>query len=177
MTGSINNYAPLYQRNPEHLKKIRPNIGDLRDILKAEDSLLDAGCCEGHLYETLAHEKYAGIDIFPPNITKAKLRHPDADFRVGDILNLKSRWDVVFCCRVLMHLPDYEQNIERLKNTAKRLLIVVVPIGQEHLEVENIKGASVEFRTYSEDRIRKTNPSSILKRHTYSTVIYDPRLS
>ena len=172
------NYAAMYQKNPHHLKKIRESIKDLSGILKPEDTLLDAGCCEGHLYDALNHPgKYTGIDIVDYHIAEAKKRHPDVDFRVGNILELTGKWEIVWCARVLMHLPDYEGNVRKLLGLANKKLIVSVPIGMESLETEESKFGTVEFRSYSAKRIGETNPEQIIKHPQYSTVIYDPRLS
>lgn len=167
----------MSQNNPARLIKIQKNIDDLRRLLGPEDSLLDAGCCEGHLYEHIGHKKYTGIDFWQPNIEKAKSRAPGVRFETADILRLTEQWDVVFCCRVLMHLPNYEENIKALRRIAKRKLIVCVPIGQSYVSVELAKGGVVEFRSYSKAQIEATNPVSIIKHEPYSTVVYDSSLS
>lgn len=51
------------------------NLGHLREVLKAEDELLDVGCYHGHLYDYLGHEKYTGIDLFQDHIDKARELH------------------------------------------------------------------------------------------------------
>ena len=63
-------------------------------------SLLDVGCGFGDLYlflkeQNILPKQYTGIDVNPQMIATAKLRVPEATFRVEDILddNLKERYD------------------------------------------------------------------------------------
>jgi SAM-dependent methyltransferase len=177
MSASEIDYAAMAQRNPFYLKKIAPNIRDLLDILKIEDTLLDAGCGEGYGYTKFGHAKYSGIDIVEKHILRARKNNPGVRFEVGDIFNLKEKWDVVFCSRVLMHHEDYEGNIGALKTITERLLLVVIPIGQEVRVIEEHKGRYVQFDSYSRRRILETHPLRVRIHDPYATVIYDPSLS
>jgi ubiquinone/menaquinone biosynthesis C-methylase UbiE len=150
--------------------KIEENIADLLEFLKSDDTILDAGCGIADLYRRVGN--YTGIDINPENITEARKTYPDADLRVGDIFKLADLWDVVWCSRVLLHLPNLEKNIDYLKSLARKYVFVLVPIGEESCEIEKVGDYRVEFRTYSRERIEKTHPSEIRMRKRYATVIY-----
>jgi SAM-dependent methyltransferase len=77
--------------------KAKFDIGDL-----AGCKILDVGCGFGHMLDYLhawgITAQYTGVDICPPFIEIAKKRHPEADFRLLDILNsnIKEKWDWVF---------------------------------------------------------------------------------
>ena len=176
MSASAINPA-MSQRNPWHLKKIAANIADLQAVLREQDELLDAGCCEGHLYDRLGHERYTGIDILGANINEARTRRPGVRFEKGDIFALTEKWDVEFCSRYMLHLPDFEGAIKFLRGIAKRFLIVVIPIGDESCITETYKGKEVQFRTFSRECVLETRPLRVRMHNPYSTVIYDPRLS
>ena len=161
----------MYQRSPHSTKKIQGNLDYLRSVLREGDSLLDAGCCEGHLYDNLGHENYTGVDAVQANIDVAKRRQPEADFRCANIFDLEGKWDIVFCCRVLMHLQDYAGNVEKLRRLTAHKLLVCVPIQHDTLEVED---SGVEYRRYSRETIFATNPEAVFKHGQYSTVVYGP---
>ncbi len=72
-------------------------IGPLEDT-----SILDVGCGFGHLLDYLRarsiNARYTGVDITTPMIDTARRLHPEADFRLLNILDapLSERWDWVF---------------------------------------------------------------------------------
>lgn len=173
-------YEAMYQKNPHALRKMHLCIRDLLEFLDPNDSLLDAGCCEGHLYENLTHSNYTGIDIVPRNIEAAKARLPGVRFEVGDILKLHEKgekWDIVFCSRVLMHLPNYEQNVESLRKIARKKLIVTIPMRGSFTDIEkhNVgKTGVVQFRSFSGEELKNPPPEKIIKHDFYSTVVYPP---
>jgi SAM-dependent methyltransferase len=163
----------MFQSNPHFLKKIYKNIDDLKEFLKPDDELLDVGCGHGHLCPRLGHEKYTGIDLFPENISEAKRLHPAGKFEVGDLFELKGQWDVVFCSRVLIHIPNFEQAVKTLRACAKKYCLVTLPIGGD---VCDLGRDGAYFRTFSEATIGATNPIEIRAHDLYSTIIYGPLL-
>jgi 2-polyprenyl-3-methyl-5-hydroxy-6-metoxy-1,4-benzoquinol methylase len=164
------------QQNPHQLKKIRPNIEDLKSVLLPEDELVDVGCYQGHLYRELKHQKYTGIDLFEDNLNVARFEHPGASFLAGDLFSLEGLWDVVFCCRVLVHIPDFDKAVERLRSCARKHCAIVIPMGEDKTEKERIKGQTVYFRTFSEETVKSAGACEIRHHQPYSTVIYGPRL-
>ena len=177
--GSVNvdlDYRAMYQRNPHLPDKIAPCIQDLSLRLSPDDSLLDAGCCEGHLYDWLGHKKYTGIDIVPENISAAKARHPEVRYEVGNILELTEVWDVVWCSRVLMHLPNFEENVEKLRRIARKKLYVLIPMRGSYTSIETnklgVKG-TVMFRSFSSQELEASNPAKVITHEKFSTVIYN----
>lgn len=77
--------------------KVKFDIGDLQNT-----RILDVGCGFGHMLDYLIawdiDARYTGIDICPDFIEIAKQRHPDADFRVLNILeeDTQEAWDWIF---------------------------------------------------------------------------------
>lgn len=78
-------------------------LGDL----DTKPSLLDVGCGYGSLLDLIQERtiplSYAGIDVCAPMIEAAKARHADADWFLGDVLNMNfgSRYDYVVCNGIL----------------------------------------------------------------------------
>ena len=64
-------------------------------------SILDVGCGRGDLLDFLIEQgfkgQYLGIDLTPEMVQLARVRHPNANFRVTDILleDLKQKFDFV----------------------------------------------------------------------------------
>ena len=161
------------QINPQAMGKIWANVVDIKAELLPEEEMVDIGCCKGHMYEALNHSKYTGIDFSPDNIAAARGEYPEAKFEVGNLFELTGSWDFVLCCRVLMHLPDFEVAIERLKNLARRKLVVVIPIGPKgNVSIEQYKYKKTYFQTFSINRVLDTG-GRIIRHPKYSTVVYD----
>ena len=92
--------------------KIEANLLDLQNELREGDSLLDVGCYLGDIADFC--EDYTGVDINVDSVEMAKSFHPKKNFYVGDVFSLEGAYDVVFCSRVLIHLPDFEKALKRL---------------------------------------------------------------
>lgn len=76
--------------------------------------VLDAGCGLGEFSRRIAAlrpARHVAIDIAPQLVENLKSVVPDADARVGDLLDLQASlgdevFDVVFCSEVIEHTPD-----------------------------------------------------------------------
>jgi SAM-dependent methyltransferase len=154
-------------------RKIEGPIEDLRAVLSEQQSLLDVGCGYGHLYGDLKHSDYFGIDLFQEHIDRAREAYPGARFECMDFREMEGKWDVVWCSRVLIHLPNFIGNVEKLLSLTRQKLLLVVAIGED--SIRKIDG--FWFRHVSEDLLKSIGPCEIKKYGTYSTVIYDPRIS
>jgi len=96
--------------NPaDHLLRIDRMLAvlELGEVAGSKHSLLDVGCGYGSLLD-LAKKRgipleYSGIDLCASMIDTAKTRHPDAEWNVGDVLNMDKghRFDYVVCNGVL----------------------------------------------------------------------------
>jgi SAM-dependent methyltransferase len=61
----------------------------LAEVVKPEDSVLDAGCCWGWLLDILPDGwkgDYLGVDLSPDFVALARQRYPGRAFVVGDLL-------------------------------------------------------------------------------------------
>lgn len=153
--------------------KIEDSIEELKKRLLPTDSLLDVGCFTGHLYRHLGHKNYMGVDIFPENIEKARRLSPEGEFICADLHDLEGQWDVVWCCRVLIHIPDFEKAARKLLTLAKRLLILVVAVEADKLEIEEHREGKVYFRKFSAETLLSVGKCEIILGKRYATVIYE----
>lgn len=92
-------------------------VGDLRDA-----SILEAGCGVGNLLAFLKRHGYAGdytgIDLMPEMIERARLRHPEARFEVGDFnaVGAEIGADYVLASGVYQHAghEDFLRSVETM---------------------------------------------------------------
>ena len=78
-------------------------------IIPADASVLEVGCGEGDLLAALPNARRMGIDYLPETIERARARHPDISFEVGDVTaaaaprigsTAAGTWDAVICDRL-----------------------------------------------------------------------------
>lgn len=150
--------------------KIADCIEELKKRLLPTYSLVDVGCFTGHLYGELKHKDYTGVDLFPEHIQKAKEQYPDANFICSDLHDLDGSWDVVWCCRVLIHNPDFQKAARKLLSLARRYLILVVAMNAND-KVE--QDGPVYFRHFSDETLRSVGECLIIPGKRYATVIYE----
>ena len=104
------------------------------EIYSPEMSLLDVGCNAGHyligLKRINANLDYTGTDSYESYINKAKeifSSDTNAKFEVSDLTekwDIKNKYDIVFCCNVLIHLPDFRIPIKNLLDSTKQVCII-----------------------------------------------------
>lgn len=102
-----------------------PIVDKHRALFKGR--ILDAGCFTGYLYHYLGKpEGYVGIDTCDEMIKVAREFSP-AEFRVQNLLDVKDRFDVVWCSQLafpkLKMTADFA--FERLKAICDTLIFVV----------------------------------------------------
>jgi len=89
--------------------------------------VLDVGCGFGHMLDYMKawgiNAQYTGIDICPDFIEIAKQRHPDADFRLLNILdnNPEETWDWVFLVGALNIAPLKDHWWDFIKEMLERM--------------------------------------------------------
>lgn len=120
----------------------------LRPLYRPGMRVLDVGCAAGHYYRGLRrldeHLDYTGIDATRKYIDFAQKMfkdHPKARFLQGDIFDLPADlepFDVVFCCNVLLHLPDFRVPIRNLLQKTGRSCFIRTLIGDRTLLVKNL---------------------------------------
>lgn len=108
-------------------KEIWPEIKTLTADIKSGDKVLDVGCGNGRLLETLSHRgiNYWGIDNSEELIKLCQTNYPNHKFIVGNILNLKAtvadNFDYIFCLAVLPHIPSTDLRVKALQELKNKL--------------------------------------------------------
>jgi SAM-dependent methyltransferase len=102
--------------------------------------VLDVGCNTGHYLIGLRRLDpditYVGVDAYPHYIEKAREIHagnPNASFGTCDVMQpipAELRSDIVICCNVLVHLPDYRAALANLIETTGKYCFVRTSLGE-----------------------------------------------
>ena len=103
------------------------------------NSVIDAGCGQGHFLPVLKREKpnvsYAGFDNSVEMLKKAQETMPeDADkFSLDDLYDVKKDWraDTVISISILLHLPELETPIKNMWKMAEKELIISTRVDKE----------------------------------------------
>lgn len=141
----------------------------LREIIEKiekDESVLDVGCAAGHYLRSIrqlsSECKYIGIDATKKYIDYSiKIHQSDlnAKFINCDLYDLELKADIVFCCNVLLHLPDLKKAlIKLLKCFDKKLVIRTLLSEKTHLSQY----------LYSDEFDSNGNPTDFLFQNTYS---------
>lgn len=135
---------------------VRCGIDKLVKLTNPGYSILDVGCYHGHLYPKLRDIgiDYLGIDIFESFIMAATQNYVSAKFEVRDLFQIEDQYDIVFCSRVLMHMPKFGEAIKKLLGASKKYMIMIIPIGAPSVTVEiSANGDKVYFRRFSLEEV------------------------
>ena len=111
-----NNFAQEFSNTRQYL------WDDLKPLLKYTrdgDKVLDLGCGNGRLYQLFKGMSidYIGLDASEELIKKAWEKFPDADFSVGDMLELPfpdNSFDVIYAIASFHHLANSEDRLKAL---------------------------------------------------------------
>ena len=182
-----------------------PNLEDLRRYALScprPVSILDVGCYGGYLYdylragvfETDEDFEYVGIDVDMSSVLAAKEAHGDASnatFCYGDVLAPDlayfQAFDIVWCSRVLIHIPHFERAFYNLCDMARAAAVIVLRVRDEAqcakiLETDAQTGKEAVYYTRSvtpqmvEDAARLAGVDfKIITRGAYDTVIAERR--
>ena len=96
--------------------------------------VLDVGCNVGHYLKGLRRQfpklNYTGVDAYDYYISQAKTSFQDdtsASFEIKDIfepLFPEDPFDIVYCCNVLLHLPDFRVPVRNLLSSTKKVCFI-----------------------------------------------------
>lgn len=131
MTDS-GNYKKYSNKNPLMGIVISNFLGEVKLIMDSleGDNILDVGCGEGFVINSLKNENMIGVDISEDALTIAKIQNPNNRFFRGDIYNLpfqRDDFDIVMSMEVLEHLDIPEKAIYEIKRVSKMYCIFSVP--------------------------------------------------
>lgn len=139
----------IWEKNPKveertfkRVKKILPEmestkqlVNILKPIYKKNMKILDVGCAAGHYYLGLMklddQINYTGVDAtknyinFAKRMFKKKENVSFYKLSIYDLIkkNFKKH-DIVFCCNLILHLPEIKKALNNLLHVTKKHLIV-----------------------------------------------------
>jgi trans-aconitate methyltransferase len=106
---------------------------------------VDYGCAEGdglQVWEkSFPSLSLTGFDFSKKSIELAKDKYPQFKFKVRDLISSATNFrktDIVYCSNLLEHITNWEDAIEKLAQFARHVLILQVPLQEEHLHPEHV---------------------------------------
>jgi len=109
-------------RHPAARDFMHRDLGEaLARLVPADASVLEAGSGSGDLLAALPNRARRGIDYLPEAVERARARHPDIDFSVGDVTapmgarEDDARFDAVICDRLCHSVLDVRALLLGLK--------------------------------------------------------------
>jgi SAM-dependent methyltransferase len=123
----------------------------LKKLMGNPKTVLDIGCGDGVLMETLFHKGWniTGIDIYKKSLDTAKKKHTYKKLIKGDIVGVcrklaseKKKYDLVFCSQVIEHIDKSkgEKLLGLADKLAKKRIYFGTPRGYMNQPDEFIKG-------------------------------------
>ena len=140
----------------------------VREIYKPEMKILDVGCGPGHYYRGLRQIdpsiNYTGLDATKMYIEFAKdtFNGTSAEFCVGDIFDIPDeigKFDIVFCCNVILHLPDFRVPLKNLLKACKKYCFIRTLISDNTYLHKFVIGNDFD---------EMNNPKKFIYQNTYS---------
>jgi SAM-dependent methyltransferase len=133
-------------------------------------SILDVGCAAGHYYLGLRRIdeaiRYHGVDATQKYIAFATNHfagNPNVSFSQADVFSLPAdyvdRFDVVFCCNVLLHLPSIRGPIHNLLRASRKYVFIRTLVADK---------THVSKLLYSDDFDDAGDPTNFVHQNTYS---------
>ena len=138
-----------------HMDRLKGNLPEMestKQLVKLISSvyepgmrILDVGCNVGH-YLTGIRKKYpkldyVGVDAYKHYVDYAKnffINDSHAKFLIKDIFKPifpNDPFDVVFCCNVLLHLPDFRIPVKNLLSSTKKICFIRSLFGDKTTKV------------------------------------------
>lgn len=129
---------------PYNIERVKGNLPEMEstkqlvslvsDVYEPGMRILDAGCNVGHylvgLRKKFPEIEYIGVDAYEQYISQAKdafQNDTHAKFEQKDIfkpLFPETPFEIVYCCNVLLHLPDIKHPLENLLNSTKKVCFI-----------------------------------------------------
>lgn len=111
--------------------------------------ILDVGCNVGHYLRALRsldpNINYVGVDAYPIYIEKAKAIFGENErtaFLVKDVMEPlfpDCPFDIVFCCNLILHLPDFKLPVRNLLKSTRRVCFIRTLLGEQTTIVKLVK--------------------------------------
>lgn len=156
----------LYKKHPHTNTPVELETFRIASELSG-GKILDVGCGEGEASQYF--KEYKGIDWSKTVIERAKKRFGNK-FMVGDIEDVTETYDYALLSQVFEHLEDPKDYIRRIKQKAKKV-IVILPNGEKGSEVvqndkETLKDVTEDtdyhYAVYEWEDIQKMFPEAKL---------------
>jgi SAM-dependent methyltransferase len=161
----------LYKRATGELPEMESTkqlVELVKEVYKPEMKILDVGSGPGHYYRGLRRINpsinYTGLDATKPYIEFAKntFKGTSAQFVVGDIFDIPDelgKFDIVTCCNVILHMPDFRIPIKNLLKSCKGYCFIRMLLSNHTF---------LHMFLYEDEFDEMNNPKKFVYQNTYS---------
>lgn len=112
----------LHQIDPSHKERYY----FAREHINKGDRVLDAACGCGYGSQILSKDAWVtGIDISEKAIEYAQINYPIPRYILGDVLDIKWKFDVIVSFETIEHLEKYERLLSKFSEHGKKLICSV----------------------------------------------------
>ena len=143
-------YEDLWERLPAELEppSLERRLGFLRGSVRAGDRALDVGAGAGDFTAALADAGAVpvGVEVAEAALTRARIRHPDRDFRLvpleGPLPFEDGSFELVWASEVIEHVTDtarWLSEVRRVLVPGGRLLVTTPSHGRLRLALGGIE--------------------------------------
>jgi ubiquinone/menaquinone biosynthesis C-methylase UbiE len=127
--------------NLPEMESTKQLVNLISQVYKPHMRILDVGCNVGHylvgLRKKLPDSEYTGVDAYEYYVNQAKKHFANdkhARFEVRDIfkpLFPNDPFDIVYCCNVILHLPDFRKPVANLLESTKQVCLIRTLLGDK----------------------------------------------
>lgn len=163
--------ASLFKRATGELQEMESTkqlVELVKKVYEPGMKILDVGCGPGHYYRGLRQIddsiKYTGLDATKTYIEFAKdvFSVTNAKFIIGDIFNISDEigeFEIIVCCNVILHLPDFRIPMKNLLKVCKKYCFVRTLISDN---------TYLHRFVYGNEFDEMNNPKKFVYQNTYS---------
>ena len=122
------------QGNLQEMESTKQLVRLVSDVYSPGMRVLDVGCNVGHYLRSLRRNypdlDYTGVDAYEYYIQQAKSIFGNDSYARFEVRNIfrplfpQNPFDIVFCCNVLQHLPDFRLPISNLLSSTKKVCFI-----------------------------------------------------
>lgn len=122
------------QKKLPEMESSKQLIKILKPLYKFNYRIMDVGCASGHYYHSVKklnkNIKYLGVDATKEYINFGRKYFKNnnnvilKNLSIYDLHKSKLKYDIVYSCNVILHLPELKKALQNLLSVAKKYVLI-----------------------------------------------------